>query len=208
MGFDIDILNAICAHLQKSCKFVNQPWDSLIPGLQLGKFDVIFGAMGITAERQKQVDFTTPYYVNTGTFIAPKTAAFSLDSQSLKGKTIGVQGSTTFDYYLQETYGKLININRYGSIQDAFLDLQSGRIDLVFGDTPVLLSWVNAPANSAAYKTVGAPVKDEKFFNKGNGFAVKRGNTELLQQLNAGIKAIKADGTYQKIVQKYFGPAV
>lgn len=207
VGFDIDILNAICINIHKACRFVNTPWDSLVPGLQLGKFDVIFGSMNITEDRQKQVDFTQPYYTNTGTFIAAKSSGLKLSPQALQGKTIGVQGSTTYEYYLQATYGKQININRYASIQDAFLDLQSGRIDAVFGDTPILLMWLNAPAHSAAYTTVGEPVKDEKFFNQGDGFAVKKGNTELLQQLDQGLRAIKADGTYHQITQKYFGNA-
>ncbi len=204
VGFDVDILTAICAHANLTCKFVNQPWDSLIPGLELGKFNVIFGAMNITEERKKQVDFTKPYYTTTGTFVTAKTAQLSLDPKLLKGRTIGVQGSTTYDDYLRAVYGKSIKINRYGSIQDAFLDLQSGRVDAVFGDTPIMLTWINTPANKAAYTTLG-PIKDAKFFNQGYGFAVKKGNTALLQQLNTGLDAIKTEGAYQKITQKYFG---
>ena len=204
VGFDIDILNAICAQIHKTCQFVNQPWDSLIPGLQLGKFDVIFGSMAITPERQKQVDFTIPYYTNTGSFIGAKNANLSLKPQALAGKTIGVQGGTTFDYYMQAVYGKTVTINRYGSIQDAFLDLQSGRLDAIFGDTPIMLTWLKDPANSA-FAVIGDPIDDPKFFGSGDGFAVKKGNTELLNQLNAGIKAIKANGTFTKIQQQYFG---
>ncbi len=207
IGFDVDILNAICANLKKQCQFVNQPWDSLIPGLQLGKFDVIFGAMNITAERQKQVDFTQPYYINTGSFAAANAAKLSLDPQSLKNKTIGVQGSTTYDYYLQANYPNVVRISRYGSIQDAFLDLQSGRIDAVFGDTPIILEWLKNPANKATYSTVGGPITDAKFFSQGYGFAIKKGNSDLLNQLNQGLNAIKANGEYQKIVDMYFGKA-
>lgn len=205
MGFDVDILSAICANLKKQCQFVNQPWDSLIPGLQLGKYDVIFGAMNITAERQKQVDFTQPYYINTGSFAAAKATKLSLDAQSLKNKTVGVQGSTTHEYYLQANYPNVVRINRYGSIQEAFLDLQSGRIDAVFGDTPIILEWLKNPSIGATYATVGDPINDPKFFSQGYGFAIKKGNTELLNQLNQGLAAIKASGEYQKVLDKYFG---
>ncbi len=206
VGFDVDVLSAICANLKKQCQFVNQPWDSLIPGLQLGKFDVIFGAMNITEERQKQVNFTQPYYINTGSFAAAKASKLSLDPpQSLKNKTIGVQGSTTYDYYLQANYANQVHINRYSSIQDAFLDLQSGRIDAVFGDTPIILEWLKNPANITAYTTVGDRISDPKFFSQGYGFAVKKGNTELLNQLNQGLNAIKTSGEYEKIVEQYFG---
>lgn len=202
IGFDIEIIDAICKEIQRDCKFVNQPWDSLIPGLDLGKFDVIFGAMNITDERRKKVDFTQPYYISSGTFVAAKAVQLTSDIKSLKDKTIGVQSSTTYDYYLQTVYGKLIHINRYASIQDAFLDLQSGRIDAVFGDTPLMLSWVKT--NSDSYSVAGTPVKDENFFNQGYGFAVKKGHTQLLQELNNGLNAIKANGDYKKINQKFF----
>ncbi len=205
VGFDVDILKAICNVMQKTCNFVNQPWDSLIPGLELGKFDVIFGAMNITDERRKQVDFTQPYFTSSGTLVATKSSNFSLDDpKTVQGKTIGVQGSTTYQYYLQAKYGNTIRINRYGSIQDAFLDLQSGRVDAVFGDTPIVLSWLKNPSNSA-YAPMGTPVKDAKFFSQGYGFAVKKGNAELLNQLNNGLQTIKANGSYQLILQKYFG---
>jgi arginine transport system substrate-binding protein len=205
VGFDIEIIDAICKHSKLDCRFVNQPWDSLIPGLELGKFDMIFGAMNITDERRKKVDFTQPYYTSSGAFVAAKAVQLTPDIKSLKDKTIGVQGSTTYDYYLQSSYGKLVHINRYGSIQDAFLDLQAGRVDAVFGDTPIMLTWVNTPTNKDTFAVAGDPVKDDKFFNQGYGFAVKKGNSELLNQLNSGLAAIKADGTYQQISQKFFG---
>jgi len=207
VGFDIDILNAVCAHINASCRFVNQPWDSLIPGLELGKFDVIFGAMNITEERQKRVDFTKPYYVNTGTFVAAKSAHLSLNPNDLKGKTIGVQSATTYNYYAQARYGNTARVNTYPSIQDAFLDLQAGRVDLVFGDTPIMLQWLHSGVNADSYTAVGQPITDAKFFGAGDGFAVKKGNTDLLHQLDQGLNAIKADGAYKKIQLKYFGSA-
>ena len=201
IGFDIDILKAVCAQINRTCQFVNQPWDSLIPGLQLAKFDIIFGSMAITPERQRQVDFTIPYYINTGSFVGAKNTNLS----ALAGKTVGVQGGTTFDYYMQAVYGgKGVTINRYGSIQDAFLDLQSGRLDAIFGDTPIIMTWLKNSANTA-FTVIGQPINDPKYFGSGDGFAVKKGNAELLNQLNTGIKAIKANGAFDKIQNQYFG---
>ncbi|MBS0351282.1 MAG: transporter substrate-binding domain-containing protein, partial [Proteobacteria bacterium] len=204
VGFDVDVLKAICVKIQKNCRLVNQPWDSLIPGLELGKFNVIFGAINITEERKKQINFTNPYYLATGALVAPKALKLSLDPQVLKNKTIGVQGSTTYEDYLRTVYGQNIQIKRYGSLQDAFLDLQSGRIDAVFGDSPVILSWVKSPGENSTYQVAGT-VKDAKYFNSGYGFAMKKTNTDLVNQFNQGLAAIKADGSYQKIVQQYFG---
>src|SRR5690606_10339197 len=94
-GFDIDIAKAICEQMSLKCSFSNQPWESLIPGLNLGKFDAIISAMDITEERKKRVDFSNPYFSPTGSFVGRKSANFELTPENLKGKTIGVQKSTT-----------------------------------------------------------------------------------------------------------------
>lgn len=203
-GFDVDVIKAICEKTSLQCTFINQSFDSLIPSLQLGKFDAIFGAMNITAEREKQVDFTEPYYMNTASILALKTKNLTLEPQSLAGKTIGVQAGTTLVNYLQDKYGDKIKVNTYASEQAAFLDFTSGRVDAVIGDTPLIQQWLQKN-NKGQYTIVGAPIQDKKYFGKGYGIAVKKGNTELLHTLNKGLKAIKADGTLEKIQQHYFG---
>lgn len=202
-GFDVDIIKALCNKMQTQCTFTNQSFDSLIPSLQLGKFDVIFGAINITDERAKQVDFTNPYYMNSVSMVAMKDKNLAMDPTNLKGKTIGVQGGTTLSQYLQDTYGNKIKVNTYASEESAFLDLTSGRVDAVMGDTPLIDAWLKK--NSDKYTVVGQPVTSEKYFGKGYGIAVKKGNADLLNKLNAALAAIKADGTYNKIVKQYFG---
>lgn len=201
-GFDADIIYALCKKLHATCSLSNQPWQSLIPSLKLGKFDALFGGMAITDAREKQVNFTHAYYNNSVSVVAPKSAQLSLSVAGLKNKVIGVQGGTTFDVYLQNTYGSVITINRYPSMQDAFLDLQSGRVDAVIGDTPVIQQWLEK--NASHYTLVGKPIQNITYFGKGNGIAVKKGNTKLLKALNKALQAIKNDGTYQKILNKHF----
>lgn len=198
-GFDIEIANALCQKMQVKCVIVNQAFDSLIPALQLGKIDAVIAAMNITPERQKQVDFTTPYYLNTASVVASKRSHLTLDN--LKGKVIGVQSGTTFGPYLQNKYGTQIKVQTYASEESAFLDLVSGRIDAVMGDTPLVKLWLQKHADQ--YEIVGQPVDDKNYFGQGYGIAVKKGNQDLLQQLNKAIAAIKADGSYQKILVKY-----
>lgn len=202
-GFDIEIIKALCAQMKTQCTFTNQAFDSLIPSLQLGKFDAIFGAMNITPARQQQVDFTDPYYANTASVVTVKDKAEPL-AKGLEGKTVGVQSGTTLAQYLQDTYGNKVTVNTYASEQSAFLDLTSGRIDAVMGDTPLIKDWVKKN-NNGNYVIVGKPISAEKYFGKGYGIAVKKGNTTLLQALNKALAEIKANGTYAKIVQKYFG---
>lgn len=205
-GFDVDIINAICNKMHEQCTLVNQSFDSLIPSLQLGKYDAIFGAMSITPEREKQVSFTKPYYVNTASIVAAKNKNLNLSLQSLAGKTIGVQTGNTFIQYLQNKYNEKVNVNTYASAQSAFLDLTSGRIDGVMGDTPLIAQWLKNQNNNN-YAMVGSQISDEKYFGKGYGIAIKKDNTTLQSKLNQAISEIKTDGTYNNIVKKYFGNA-
>ncbi|QLH44016.1 MAG: transporter substrate-binding domain-containing protein [Coxiellaceae bacterium] len=202
-GFDIDVINAMCQQLKVQCTFTHQAWDSLIPALQLGKFDAMFGAMNITAEREQQVDFTEPYYHNTASIVAAKKAQLQLTPESLRGKTIGVLSGATFAPYLQAKYGNSVKVNSYDSEQTAFLDLTAGRIDAVMGDTPLIKHWLQT--HQEQYEIVGQPIDDEKYFGRGYAIAVRKGNKALLNQLNQALAAIKANGTLQKINQQYFG---
>ena len=203
-GFDIDIVHALCAAMHAQCTITNQAFDSLIPSLQLGKYSAIFGAMNITEERAKQVDFTQPYYKDTASIVAAATNAAQLKNQGLGGSTIGVQSGTTFVQYLKDTHGNAVTVNTYTSTPAAFLDLVSGRISAVMGDTPIVMMWLKKQA-PGAYVIIGKPIANEKYFGQGYGIAVRKGDTALLQQLNQALDTIKKNGVYDKIVQKYFG---
>ena len=172
--------------------------------LKLGKFDAIIGGMAITTERAKQVDFTISYYMDTVSFVAAKTSKLIISNDGLKGKTIGVQGGTSYEHYLEDTYGKLIKLKLYTSNEDALLDLKNGRVDACLTDTPLIMQWLKK-GNSDNFAIVGKPIESQKYFGSGNGIAVKKGNKELLQALNKAIAKLKADGTLKKLGQKYFG---
>jgi arginine transport system substrate-binding protein len=202
-GFDIDIVNALCKEMHAQCTITNQAFDSLIPSLQLGKYSAIIGAMNITEERAKQVDFTQPYYKNTASIVTTAANAVQLN-KALGGNTIGVQSGTTFIQYLNDTYGNSVTVNTYASAQAAFLDLTSGRIAAVMGDTPIIMTWLKKQ-KPGAYVLVGKPIDNEKYFGQGYGIAVRKGDVALLQQLNQAINTIKKNGAYNKIVQHYFG---
>jgi len=197
-GFDIDLANALCKQMQAECTFTNHAFDSLIPALKFKKYDAVISGMDITPERSKQVAFTDPYYANSALVISKKDAFHSFDD--LKGKRIGMENGTTHQKYLQDKHSEVKTV-AYDSYQNAFIDLKNGRIDGVFGDTAVVNEWLKTNPQLG----VATPkVTDPQYFGTGLGIAVRPDNKALLEKLNAALKAIKADGTYQKISNQWF----
>lgn len=200
-GFDVAIAKALCKEMNATCTFTNQPFASLIPSLNLGKFDAIISAMGITAERQQEVAFSKPYYQPSATFVAATGNHYSLND--VPGKIVGTQIGTTMAQYLQEKYNNTITLKTYGSIQDAYLDLTSGRVDLVLADTPIAMNWLKQNSNAASYSIVGAPIVNSTYFGAGYGIAVRKDDPALLADLNQALAKIKANGTYAAIKKEY-----
>ncbi|SLM62963.1 MULTISPECIES: arginine ABC transporter substrate-binding protein [Dickeya] len=198
VGFDIDLANALCKQLQTTCSFTNQAFDSLIPALKFRRYDAIISGMDITPERSKQVAFTQPYYANSAIIIAQKGQYHSF--ADLKGKRIGMENGTTHQKYLQEKHPEVQTVP-YDSYQNALIDLKNGRLDGVFGDTAVVNEWLKANPELA---TVGEKVTDNTYFGIGLGIAVRPDNQALLEKLNNALAAIKANGTYKALNDKWF----
>ena len=194
VGFDVDVANAICKEIQATCKFKGESFDALIPNLKAKRFDAAISAMDITETRAKQVLFSDAYYDSTASYVALKGKT-TLDT----AKNIGVQNGTTFQQYtIAET--KQYAPKAYASLQDAILDLKNGRIDIIFGDTAVLADMID---KEPEIQFVGDKVTNKKYFGNGLGIAMNKSSKELAENLNKGLRAIKANGEYQKIYDKW-----
>lgn len=194
IGFDVDVTNAICQEIQATCKFKSETFDSLIPSLKAKRFDAAISAIDITDARAKQVLFSDAYYDSSASYVALKGKA-TLES----AKNIGVQNGTTFQQYtVAET--KQYSPKSYASLQNAILDLKSGRIDIIFGDTAVLADIIS---KEPEIQFIGEKVTNKKYFGNGLGIAMHKSNKDLAAKLNKGLAAIKANGEYQKIYDKW-----
>ncbi len=193
-GFDIDLANALCAKLQKKCEFKNIAFDTLIPGLKENKFDAAIGAIGVTDERKKQVLFSDVYINNTSSFAGVKGKA-NLEN----AKVVAVQNGTTYQNYIVKNLPQY-QVKSYGSLQNAFLDLKNGRVDLIFADTPVLSEWLKKEQD---LQFIGKPIEDKAFFGEGSGIAFNKNNKELADKINAALKEFKENGEMQKIYKKW-----
>ncbi len=200
-GFDIDIANAVCAQMKADCTLVQQEWDGMIPALTAKRFDFIVASMTITEERRKAVDFSDPYYDVPSRFVAKAGAFADHSPATLKGKTIIVLRNSPRDKYLAENY-KDSTIQRVNKEPEVYLELAAGRGDIAFGSSVVSAEAFLKKPEGKGYAQVGPSVRIAA--GSGVGIAMRKNDTELRDRINAALKAIKADGTYRRLVAKYF----
>ena len=201
-GFDVDIANALCEEMKRKCVFVKQDWDGIIPALQANKYDAIIASMSITEKRKKVVSFSEKYYNTPARFIAKKGSSFS--DNNLSSGTIGVQRGTIHHDYIKGEAPNA-NLKLYGTIEESFLDLKSGRIDAVFADSVMAKEGFLKTADGKGFEFRGKDYTEPKYFGVGAGIAVRKGEESLADDFSKAIKALRRNGKYQEISKKYFG---
>ena len=200
VGLTIDIVKAVATKAGIEVKFVNTPWEGIFNALTQGDRDLIASSVTITEERKQTMDFTDPYF-DAVQLIAVKADSRIAKFDDLKKRKVGVQTGTTGDEAVTKLLGKTSTaVKRFESTPLALKELESGGVDAVVADNGVVINYVANNAG-AKFKTVS----DKAFVPEQYGFAVKKGNAELLGKLNSGLAGIKADGTYDKIFAQYFG---
>ena len=203
-GFDIEIAMALCKEMGAECTLVQQDWDGIIPALLAKKYDAIIASMSITEERKKKVAFTNKYYQTPAKFARKKGSGIEITKEGLAGKTVGVQRATTHDNFISGEFGDAVEIKRYGTQDEAYLDALAGRLDLLLADSVAMGEGFLQTDNGKDWEYVGPGFTDVKYFGEGAGIAVRKEDTDLRDKLNAAIDAIRANGTYEAINKKYF----
>lgn len=200
-GFDIDIGNALCEQMDVKCEWVTTDWDGIIPALNSSKFDTIIASMAITESRREKVSFSDPYYFNAARIVAIKDLKLKGGSpKDLKGLIIGAQ-SGTGEVKILDKHFPDAEVKRYPKLDDALLDLKTGRLDAVLASQFVTGAWLKKEEGACCEFIGDSFVLDE---NEGTGIAVRKDDTELLTALNKAIKDIVTNGTYNTIREKYF----
>ncbi|OBY25515.1 ABC transporter substrate-binding protein [Leisingera sp. JC1] len=204
VGFDVEIGLELCKRIGEECTIVAQDWDGIIPGLLANKYDFIIASMFITEERKKQVDFTDPYYLAAMTHVVPKGSHITdFSNETLAGKVIGAQSGTTQADFIESAYPDA-DIRLYPTQDEVNLDMASGRIDLQVGDMLPMLDWVSKSDDGSCCELAGEPITDPAFVGEGVGIAVRQEDNELREKLNAALAAMREDGSYKAINDKYF----
>ena len=193
VGIEIDILNQIAKELGVTLTVQEMDFDSVVPGVQAGKFDL--GASGITAteKRKKNVDFTEPYFLASQAIVVTKDS--TIDSKAdLAEKKISVQtGTTAEDYCMENGYEVLA----FTANNDAAAALSSGKADAWVVDNEVAL--VLAEQN-------GFTVLDEAMTTEPYAFAFPKGSDDLVAEVNNCLTKMLEDGSVAEIFAQYDTP--
>lgn len=206
IGFDIDLGNAMCTELGIQCEWVVQAWDGIIPGLAARKYDAIMSSLTINDERREHVLFSEPYFTPPSAWFAQDDLEIGTpDKTSLDGLTIGVQRGTLQDNYVTDLYGDIAEVKRYGTADDLVLDMDADRVDISFLDYPLGKATL-IDSDSGEYKVVGEKITEpKKYFGDGFGIAFRKRDQELADAFNQALAALKENGSYDEIFNRYFG---
>lgn len=197
VGFDVDLMNAAAEAGGYEIKLLNTAWDGIFAGLANGEYDAVCSSVTITDERKATMDFSIPY-VNAGQVLV---VAMNNNTDTvladMKGKEVGAQIGTTGAIEIQNTAG--VTLKTYDEIGLAIADLANGRISGVVADAPIAADFVlQNEEYSKKLKIVGVPFTDEYY-----GVAVKKGNKEVLDLINAGLKKVIDSGKAEELEKKW-----
>ncbi|KLK89691.1 ABC transporter substrate-binding protein [Microvirga vignae] len=225
-GFEIELYQDLCKRMKVECTIEAQSFDGMIPALNAGKFDAIMAGMSATAKREEVMAFTQSYGTTGQTFAVLKSSAlvnlpdkeqvFSLATNEagavaeieklkphLKGKTIGVQGSSIAANFLDKYLKDVAEIREYKTTEQHDLDLTAGRIDMIMASTAYLTGAAGKPENEQM--TLAGPRFQGGMLGRGSSVGLRKSDPELKAMFDKAIAEAKADGTIEKLSKKYFG---
>ena len=199
IGFDVDFITAVGKAAGFEVDVRNIAWDGIFGGVATGQYDIVAAATTITEERQKQFDFSDPYYEVAQAVVLP--AGKSIKSLAdLQGKKVGGQIGTTGVFVIRKA-GVTVDLKEYDDVGLAIQDMLGGRLDAVICDDPVALYYVNKKADTAGKLNISFKTEEKEYY----GFTVRKGRKDLVEKLNKGIAAVKASGVEAQLLQKWMG---
>ncbi len=198
-GIDVELAQKIAEKLGVEVEFVDGAWDTLLIGVDSGKFDTVINCVGITDERKEKYDFTEPYYYE-GWQIVTRADDDSIKSdEDLTGKKIATNISGAHSPWYQEHGVEIVGIDTGDEAISLLLD---GRVDFVDCPVPVMNSYYEAHPEAKEKLKVSYERKGNE---KPTGIPVKKGEKEFLDALNKALSELREDGTLKKLSEKYLG---
>lgn len=193
-GFDVDLANALGEKLGVKVVIKDSAWEGLLGGILKGDYDVLITAMSREEASAENVNMSDAYYDLTDVIVVQESNTDIKSVEDLEGKIVGVQSATSSEKAADRLTG-LKEIKRYNRTPEAFLDLRNGRSDAVVVGIAYA---VTEGKREAGLKIVESPVSTQELV-----FVSKAGGDELTAKLNEALAAVKADGTYDQILDKW-----
>ena len=207
IGWEVEVIDAVCAAAKLDCVITPVAWDGIIPSLTGQQIDAIMASMSITEERMETIDFSDAYYNTPAVIVADKSMGIEPTPASLAGKIVGIQASTIHQAYANAYFGDAAEIRVYQTQDEANQDMVAGRVDAIQADSIAMADFIASDAG-ACCEIKGPVANDVAILGKGVGAGLRKGDDALRDSLNAGIAAILADGTHAAITARYFTTSI
>lgn len=198
-GIEIDILNLICDKLGVELEINQMDFDSVLPGVQAGKYDVGVSGISITEKRQKNVLFTDPYCLAAQAIVVTEGSDITCKAD-LEGKKVSVQTGTTAETFCMENN---YDVSSFAANSDAQAALTSGKVDAWVIDDLTAADMVKVYNEAGGSKLV---ILDEAMTTEPYAFAFSFGSEDLVEEINSILSELLADGTIASIFEKYEAP--
>lgn len=193
IGFEVEIADALARTLGVRAQMVQNQWDSLVPALQRGNFDIVLNGLEITDEHRQQIAMSAPYYVYTQQIITRRDNYSLTNLASLHGRTVGTLSGTVAQRLLEKAGG--VDVRVYPGQVEPFRDLNHGRLDAVMLDLPIAVYYLTKEPN---LKRSGEPFAPGYY-----GLGIRKGDDALVLALNKALAELQADGTLEKIYRRW-----
>ncbi len=197
VGFDIDLMNMAAEEAGFEVEYRNTAWDGIFAGLANGNYDAVISSVTITDKRKETMDFSIPY-INAGQVLIVQNSTTGVTTlEDLEGKSVGAQIGTTGAFEVDKVDG--VELKTYDELGLAIEDLVNGRIAGVVADTPIAADFaLQNESYKGQLKIVGEPFTDEYY-----GVAVKKGNDEVLEKINEGLRKVLDAGKDEELKDKW-----
>lgn len=205
VGFDVDVANAICEKMQTKCEWIDQPFDSLIPGLQARKFDIIHAGITRSEARERVIAFSENLYAIPTQLIAKKGSGILPTVESLKGKRVGVLQGSVQEAYARKAWGKEgVTIVSYQDQEQNYGDLPANRLDAILAEKPNAIAGFLTKDAGKDYEFVGEAIDNDPLVQNHIAMGMRKADKQLKADVDQAIMQLRKEGVIEKLAEKYF----
>ncbi len=204
-GFNVDLARALCVELRAACTIQPRRWDTLVSALEEGRGDAVIASLSSQHPARTRVEFGQPYYRTPARFVTRQSVGDGLQpsATSLAGREVAVVEGSAHAAFLQNFYAR-VKQKPFRDQDEALRALESGGVDIYFGDGVGIAVWLNGQAGAACCRFLGGPFYESRYFGEGASIAFRKDAVHLRRAVDYGLYRLAEQGVYQALLLKYF----